>query len=148
MMSSQKKMIWPATIILTATALFIGNKLLTRHQMEKYHILKAPLSIGSDKDENYYILPSGTYLYFDSVFPEGFTRYKIYVNIKENLPLQENTKGVEAPLTAESIDKNTLIKILKNVKLDKEDVKSILTTGQFSDAERREIADAINRDTR
>lgn len=32
------------------------------------------------------MLPVGTTLYFDRSFPEGFTRYKVYVNI-DRMPL-------------------------------------------------------------
>jgi hypothetical protein len=32
------------------------------------------------------MLPIGTTLYFDKSFPEGFTRYKVYVNI-DRMPL-------------------------------------------------------------
>lgn len=113
--------------------------------MEKIHILKAPLSIGSEKDVNYYLLPKGTYLYFDSAFPEGFNRYKIYVNIKENLALQDNIEHVEAPISADSISKTLLLDLLKNVKLDKDDIKSILNNGKYSDADKIEVAELLKK---
>lgn len=113
--------------------------------MEKIHILKAPLSIGSEKDNNYYLLPKGTYLYFDSAFPEGFNRYKIYVNIKENLDMQENINRVEAPLSADSISKTMLVELLKNVKLDKDDINSILNNGRYSDSDRKEIGELLKK---
>jgi hypothetical protein len=79
-------------------------------------------------------------LYVDAVFPEGFTRYKVYLNIKDNLAVRDNVKGVEAPLSAKTMDKTQLLKVLENVKLDKDDIKSILTNGKFSGLEKAEIA--------
>ena len=113
--------------------------------MEKIHILKAPLSIGSEKDNNYYLLPKGAYLYFDTVFPEGFTRYRLYVNIKDNLELRDNIERVEAPLSAHSITKDRLLNLLANVKLDKDDIKTILENGEFSDSDKKEIAELLNK---
>ena len=111
--------------------------------MEQIHILKAPLSIGSEKDNNYYLLPKGSYLYLDSVFPEGFTRYRLYVNIKEKLEVRDNVERVEAPMSADSITKDRLINLLDSVKLDKDDIKAILGNGKFSESDKKEITDFI-----
>jgi hypothetical protein len=132
-------------LFIVATAFLVKKSYLRTDRMNKIHILQAPLSIGSEKDNNYYLLPKGTYLYFDTVFPEGFTRYKIYLNIKENFELHDNTSGVEAPISADSISKPSLLNILKNVKLDKDDIKAILANGKFSDGDKKEIAEFIQR---
>lgn len=53
----------------------------------KVHTLKAPLVLVSDQPANtVHLLPIGTTLYYEKSFPEGFTRYKIYVNV-DRMPL-------------------------------------------------------------
>ena len=118
---------------------FLTRSIYHMNPTNKIHILKAPLSIGSEKENNYYMLPTGTYLYLDSYFAEGFARYSVYVNIKPPLDVVENTAHVEAPLSADVIDKSQLINLLKNVKLDKEDIKAIILYGKFSDEDKNEI---------
>jgi hypothetical protein len=70
--------------VLTVALLFTVR---SRPKMTKVHTLKAPLIlVGSEPGENLHLLPGGTTLYFDQSFPEGFTRYKVYINI-DRMPL-------------------------------------------------------------
>ena len=60
------------------------------------------------------MLPKGTILYFDKAYPEGFTRYKVYINIDR------------MPLTLQSLsDSTTIIPIEGHVPY-KEDLKKLL----------------------
>lgn len=53
----------------------------------KVHTLTQPLIILiSEVSASLHHLPAGATLYFDKSFPEGFTRYKVYVNV-DRLPL-------------------------------------------------------------
>jgi hypothetical protein len=113
--------------------------------MEKFHILNSPMVINSDSDSHSYLLPKGTYLYFDGAFPEGFIRYKVYVNVDKSngapLPLTENTNGVEAPITAYPITKESLLNMVKTIQFDKDEIKSIISNGHFSSEDIKEIND-------
>jgi hypothetical protein len=51
-------------------------------------MLKAPLVlVSSQPTKTLHLLPAGTTLYFEQSYPEGFTRYKIYVNV-DRMPLE------------------------------------------------------------
>lgn len=56
-------------------------------KMTKVHTLTQPLLVSSDSaGKALHMLPVGTTLYLDKSFPEGFTRYKVYVNV-DRMPL-------------------------------------------------------------
>lgn len=132
----KNKLIFGCLLFLIFLFVFFANR---KVDMEKMHVLKSPMLISSDANGEYYILPKGTYLYLDGVFHEGFKRYKVYVNVRDDLPLLDNKTGVEAPLSAGFINKSELINLLKSVKLDSDDVKSILANGKFNDLDKQEI---------
>ncbi|MGX4643417.1 hypothetical protein [Massilia sp. SYSU DXS3249] len=67
----------------------------TGNKKTKVHILKAPLVLVGDRPTTkLHLLPAGTILYVDQSFPEGFTRYRIYVNV-DRMPLE--LKDLEDP---------------------------------------------------
>jgi hypothetical protein len=47
----------------------------------RYVELDDDLVVLSDRSDKRFGLPAGTRLYFDSSFAEGFTRYRVYVNM-------------------------------------------------------------------
>jgi hypothetical protein len=103
--------------------------------------------LGTAKKPNYYLLPSGTTLYYDGSLPEGVVRYRIYVNVEG---VQHELQPVAdpetiSPATLYPVGKDDLISLLNAVKLDKDDVKAILSNGQFSDSDKKEIADMLQR---
>jgi hypothetical protein len=56
-------------------------------RITKVHTLTRPMIISSDEgDKTVYTLPPGTVLYFEKSFPEGFSRYKVYINV-DRMPL-------------------------------------------------------------
>lgn len=111
-------------------------------KMTKIHKLEYPLLISSDNSmENVHLLPKGTVLYFDKAFPEGFTRYKVYINIdRMPLKLDELQDPTEiAPIDAAAPNKEDLAKLIRNYPLTKSDLESILNSKRISKEEIKEV---------
>ena len=107
------------------------------------HKLDVPLLLagGDASDAQHYLLPRGTSLYFDQAFPEGFVRYKVYVNV-EGVKLESketNDKFWLDPLVAFPVPANQLKKILKDQALTTGDLRAILGSGLISKTEIREL---------
>ena len=130
--------------IFTAALVGAGGLAIWRAQkMTKIHTLVAPLLIAAqDSSKNLHLLPKGTTLYFDRAFSEGFTSYKVYVNV-DRMPLQleeladpTEVRPIEAfaPTAADlrkllkdyPLTRDDLVSILKSTKLDKQELRSIL----------------------
>jgi hypothetical protein len=109
--------------------------------MEMIHVLKQPMIWGTAKDNNYYLIPAGTTLYYDGSMPEGFDRYKIYVNVEgvRLAPLETVQSGTIIPAGIYPIYKEHLLQLLNTVRLDAEDIKLILENGQFTREDKEEI---------
>lgn len=59
---------------------FCGND-----KIAKIHILKEPMILSSNAStKNLHLLPVGTTLYYDRSYAEGFTRYRVYINIDQS----------------------------------------------------------------
>jgi hypothetical protein len=72
-----------AALVVVAVSALIWE----RKRIVKVHILTQPWIISSNQsDRALHTLPPGTTLYFDKGFPEGFSRYKVYVNV-DRMPL-------------------------------------------------------------
>ncbi|MCO5414928.1 hypothetical protein [Ralstonia mojiangensis] len=120
----------------------IGLHLLEENKMPRVHKLQFPLALsGGSQSGPISILPKGTSLYYDQAFPEGFVRYKVYVNIEGiKLDSQEVTEKFWIdPLTAFPFDKDSLQKLLRDYPLTKEDLASILRSGHISKQEIRDL---------
>ena len=117
--------------------------------MPLVHKLKFPLMLsgGEDQADMHYILPKGTSLYYAQAFPEGFVRYKIYVNV-EGVNL-ESTEATEkfwlAPLTAYPADAAQLKILLKNHLITKNDLAAILNSGVLSKNEIRSLLEEYSK---
>lgn len=110
--------------------------------MTKVHKLESPLLLSSDSSsKNMHMLPKGTVLYFDRAYPEGFTRYKVYINIdRMPLALTEQTDPTSIdPIDAIAPDKEILKKLLKDYPLTKEDLTAILKSSAMPKEEIKEI---------
>lgn len=132
-----------STSILTIALCFSFNYFIMEHKaVTKIHKLEYPLIVSSDlASESTHMLPKGTVLYFDKSYPEGFTRYKIYVNI-DRMPLKLNDliDPTEInPIEATAPSKDDLIKLLRDYPLTKSDLESILNSKRISKDEIREI---------
>lgn len=112
------------------------------------HKLDYPLMLsGGSASPHNHLLPQGTSLYYDQAFPEGFVRYKVYINV-EGVNLA-STKATEKfwldPLTAFPVDADKLRKLLHEQALTKEELASILKSGHISKEEIREILTEFSR---
>ena len=135
--------IFTASIIIVISIVFSSIYFFrNQNKMTKYHKLESPLLLSSDKSlKNMHMLPKGTMLYFDQSYPEGFTRYKIYINV-DRMPLQ--LKELSDPTSIEPIDayapeKDDLKKLLKNYPLTREELITILKTSSMSREDIKEI---------
>ena len=110
--------------------------------MVKTHKLEFPLMLtGSGMAGRNYLLPPGTTLYYEQAFPEGFIRYKIYVNV-EGIDLKSTPQAdptLVEPISAYPIGNLELRKLLNEYPLSKEELASILKSGQLSKEEIKEL---------
>ena len=128
-----------AAFILTATYL-IWNQ----NKMTKVHTLAYPLLLSSDESGNSpSFLPKGTTLYFDKAYPEGITRYKVYVNVDRTpLDLTElNDSTLIMPIDGSVPEKGSLQKLLQVHPLTKQDLQAILKSPHLSKEEIKEVLD-------
>ena len=121
---------------------------LERHRMTRVHELAFPLMLqGSVSTGSNYLLPKGTWLYYDKAFPEGFVRYRVYVNVDgvklESRELDDST--MISPLTAYPVGKLELLKLLREHPLSKSDLSSILKSGQLTKEEIRDVLEEFSR---
>jgi len=110
--------------------------------MTKVHKLEYPLMLSSNVgSNNIHMLPRGTVLYFDKSYPEGFTRYKVYVNIDRTpLKLEELADPTEIdPIDAAVPSKEDLLKLLSDYPLTKGDLESILNSNRLSKEDIKEV---------
>lgn len=107
------------------------------------HKLEVPLLLsgGDGSDAQQYLSPRGTSLYFDQAFPEGFIRYKIYVNVEgiKLEPKETQEKFWLDPLVATPVPPRQLKKLLNDQALTKADLRAILGSGLISMDEIREL---------
>ena len=116
--------------------------------MPLVHKLEFPLVLtGAGSTAHHYLLPHGTTLYYDQAFPEGFVRYKVYVNV-EGVKL-ESHKATEKfwldPLTAFPVDAEQLRKLLRDYPLTKDDLAAILKSSKISKTEIRSLLEEFSR---
>lgn len=119
--------------------------------MTKVHTLKAPLLIASNEaTKNLHLLPAGTTLYFDKSFAEGFSRYKVYINIdRMPLVLSDLSDPTEIdPIEARPLEKAELAKALRDYPLTRQDLEAILQAKHLTREEIKEVFDNFLENTR
>jgi hypothetical protein len=111
-------------------------------KMTRVHTLEYPLLFaGAKENAPLQLLPAGTTLYLDKSYPEGFTRYIVYVNV-DHFPLETHEledPTLITPITAFPLDKEDLKRLLTRNPISKEELASILKSGQLSKDEIREL---------
>lgn len=131
-----------ASAITFMLGFFLNNFVPEHKSMTKVHKLEYPLILSSDlPSKNTHMLPKGTVLYFDKSYPEGFTRYKVYINVdRMPLKLDDLSDPTEiSPIDAVAPSKDDLLKLLRDYPLTKSDLESILDSKRISKEEIREI---------
>lgn len=124
----------------TAASLLFCGYLVWKPASVKIHRLAAPLQLGTNEASNG-LLPVGTTLYYDTSFPEGFSRYKIYVNINRmSLELETlRDPTMIDPVDAIAFSQGALLKLLRNHPLTRKDLDTILSTGYLTKDEIKEV---------
>lgn len=131
-----------ALALCAAVSFFVGGQ-MSESKKPLVHKLKEPLVLvgGGGAAMRTYLLPAGTSLYYDQAFPEGFVRYKVYVNVEgvdwEPKPTEE--KFWIDPLSAFPVGRDQLADLIKNHPLTKEELRSILGGGSLSKDEIKAI---------
>ncbi|WP_443113030.1 hypothetical protein [Herbaspirillum seropedicae] len=125
----------------TVTAsLFFYGYLVWKSNITKIHRLTTPLQLSTEQASNG-ILPVGTSLYYDTSFPEGFSRYKIYVNI-DRMPLELETlqdPTMIDPVEATAFSQDAVVKRLRNHPLTKDELRAIINSGYLSKDDIKEV---------
>lgn len=114
---------------------FVGGH-MSESKKPLVHKLKEPLVLagGEGKAVRTYLLPAGTSLYYDQAFPEGFVRYKVYINVEgvDWEPKPADEKFWIDPLSAFPVGRDQLAELIKNHPLTKEELRSILGGNSLS----------------
>ncbi|WP_075256952.1 hypothetical protein [Herbaspirillum camelliae] len=121
-------------------SLFFYGYLAWKSSITKIHRLTTPLQLSTEQASNG-MLPIGTSLYYDTSFPEGFSRYKIYVNI-DRMPLELETlqdPTMIDPVEATAFSQDALLKLLRHHPLTKDDLHAIINSGYLSKDEIKEV---------
>lgn len=129
-------------LIFCALCLSLTLFLWNSAKATKIHKLKSPLILTSESPtRNLHLLPAGTTLYFDKSFPEGFTRYRVYINIdRMPLPLTDLTDPTEIdPIEARAIDKAELDTAQRDYPLTRQDLEKIINSSQLSREQIKEV---------
>lgn len=90
-------------------------------RVTKVHRLEEPLLLaGASDGGGQYALPKGTVLYFDKAYPEGFSRFRVYINAdRMPLRLERLDDGTQIdPLDAVAPSKNDIERIRRGCSLD------------------------------
>lgn len=109
-----------------------------------YLKLQEPLLLESeDKSQNFHMLPSGTALYIDRSYPEGFTRYFSYINIKGDFAAKRIVSdeiNLVDPIWAYPVQRNDLPLLMANTPVTRNDLVRILKARKTT---REELAQIV-----
>ncbi|HEX8615124.1 MAG TPA: hypothetical protein VF800_27895 [Telluria sp.] len=114
------------------------------YKTTKVYVLDAPMVLSADQmDDRLHLLPKGTTLYFDQGFAEGFSRYKVYVNIDRTpLVLKElDDPTMIAPIQASLIDADELERESGKRPLTKQALRAMLASGGMAREEIEAVFD-------
>jgi hypothetical protein len=81
------------------------------------------------QQRNFHVLPAGTPLFKEYDFPEGFTQYKVYINIKAQFAAEEivtDKPNLTDPIWAYPVKPEDLPKLIADTPVSKDDLVRIL----------------------
>lgn len=109
-----------------------------------YLKLQEPLLLESEgKAQDFHVLPAGTALYIDRSFPEGFTRYIAYINIKGDFAAEKivsDKTNLVDPIWAHPVQRDDLPFLMGNTPVTKNDLVRILKARKMT---REELAQIV-----
>ena len=109
-----------------------------------YLKLQEPLLLESEgKSQDFHVLPAGTALYKDRDFPEGFTRYVVYLNIKSEFAAEEivsEKQNLVDPIWGHPVQRDDLPFLMANTPVTKDDLVRILKARKMT---REELAQIV-----
>lgn len=115
-------------------------------QTTSYLKLQEPLLLEvlepEAQQQNFHMLPAGTALYHDYDFPEGHTRYIVYINIKAKIAAEQvvsDKPNFVAPLWAEPVKTQDVAKLMTNTPISKDDLVRILKTREVTRSDLAQI---------
>jgi hypothetical protein len=109
----------------------------------RYLKLQEPMVLNAGGESQYrYLLPAGTPLFTDESFPEGHTRYKVYVNIKGAFASEEmvsDKTNLIVPIWAETLKKDEVQQLLAEIPIPKDDLVKVLKARKMTRDELAQI---------
>lgn len=124
-----------AFVLGSASGVLLLSVALLLHDLygkTQVHVLEAPMVLrANDMDDHLHLLPKGTTLYYDRSFSEGFTRYKVYVNI-DRTPLALATLAdptMVDPINAAWMDADERKRAQGQRMPGKEELRALLASG-------------------
>lgn len=101
-----------------------------------YLKLTEPLLLNAGGETKYFhMLPVGTALYKDYSFPEGHTRYIVYVNVKGDFQAENvvsDKKNLIDPIWGTTVKKDDLKQLMAETPISKNDLVRILKARKFT----------------
>lgn len=125
-------------VAISVAAILVWNSTKTT----RVHTLGQPMLVSSNTaGKVLHMLPVGTTLYFDKSYPEGFTRYKVYINVdRMPLSLRELADPNEIdPLDARAFDKPAVAEALRDHPVSRGELASILQSPLLTKQKIREV---------
>lgn len=116
------------------------------HIMSKTQYLKLsePLLLSAGGGTKYfYMLPAGTAMYKDQSYPEGHTRYIVYVNFKGKFAaevVESDKPNLIAPIWAHTVEKDEVQQLIAETPISKDDLVRILKARKMT---REELAQIV-----
>lgn len=107
----------------------------------RIHVLAYPLRIASPAQNEWYLLPAGTTLYYEDSMAEGYDRYRVYVNV-EGAALDVTAAPFHnyvAPLSAYPIEGEDILHLLRGYPVGKTDLIRLLKANPLSAEEVEEV---------
>ena len=109
----------------------------------EYLKLSEPLLLNAEGETKYFhMLPAGTAMYKDYSFPEGHTRYLVYVNVKGDFQATKEVsdkKNLIDPIWGYTVKKDDIRQLIDETPISKDDLVRILKARKITREEFAQI---------